>query len=210
MKRSILLSVLVIGAVAALVSAGSWALFDDTETSNGNIVSTGSLNLMVGKTLGGPPVQCQFNDPWSGPLLSLTDAAPGASAEVTICLMNIGSLNGNLSAELTVTDTEVGDCMEPEFSAGDTTCTDGAQGELGQYVQVVVWKDTDCDNELDSGEDVWFNDTANHAPTTIAPTPFAHGAFMCVGVEATVNASAGNEAQTDKVEADVTFTLAQQ
>lgn len=207
MKRSILLSVLVLGAVAALVGAGSWATFSDTETSEDNIVSTGSLNLIVGTTTGGP--QCVFNDPWVGPLFSLTNAAPGDSDEVTICLMNIGNLDGNLSASLTVTDKEDGACMEPESSAGDTTCNAGDPGELGQFVQVVVWEDTDCDNTLDPGEDVWFNDTANNAPMTIGPTPFAGGAFMCVGVEATVLSSADNTAQTDKVEADVTFTLTQ-
>lgn len=210
MKRSILLSVLVIGAVAALVGAGSWATFSDTETSNDNIVSTGSLNLKVGTTTGGQE-NCQYIDPWTGPLFSLINAAPGDSKEVTICLKNDGSIPGNLSTEFSsFEDKEVGSCAEPESSAGDTTCNNGDPGELAQWVDVLIWADDDCDNQNDAGEYVFFNGTASGLNNfSIPPIPYAPGMETCVGAKATVSTNADNTAQTDKVEVDVTFTLTQ-
>ncbi len=214
MKRSILLSVLVIGAVAALVGAGSWATFSDTETSEDNIVSTGSLNLQVGTTTGGPE-NCQYTDPWTGPLFTMTDAAPGDSEEVTICLKNDGSMAGNLVTTFSpVQDVEVGNCAEPESSAGDTTCNDEDAGELAQFVNVVIWADDDCDNVQDGVEFVFFNGPATGLSGLIIPASgqitYNPGDQACVGAKATVSSSADNKAQTDKVTVDVTFTLTQQ
>lgn len=210
MKRSILLSVLVLGAVAALVGAGSWATFSDTEKSADNIVSTGSLNLKVGKTTGGLS-NCNYTDPWSGPLFSLENAAPGASEEVTICLKNEGNLAGNLSTAFSnYEDKEVGPCTEPEQEAGDATCNDGEQGDLGQFVHVLIWADDDCNNQHDGNEYVFYQGTAAQLPSASIPTiQYTPGMETCVGAKATVNSGAGNSAQTDKVEVDVTFTLAQ-
>ncbi|HWQ27403.1 MAG TPA: SipW-dependent-type signal peptide-containing protein [Dehalococcoidia bacterium] len=210
MKRSILLSVLIIGAVAALVGAGSWATFSDTETSANNIVSTGSLNLKVGTTTGGA-ANCNYADPWTGPLFSLTNAAPGDSDEVTICLKNDGSLKGDLSTTFSnFENVEVGACAEPESSAGDTTCNNGDPGELAQFVNVVIWADDNCDNVQDSGEHVFFNGTAAGLPSATIPSfPYTPGTVNCVGTKATVGSNADNTAQTDKVEIDVNFTLTQ-
>lgn len=214
MKRSILLSVLVVGAVAALVGAGSWATFSDTETSTGNIVSTGSLNLKVGTTAGGL-ANCTYTDPWAGPLFSLTGVAPGASDEVTICLKNAGSMAGNLVTTFgPVQDVEVGACAEPESSAGDTSCNEGDPGELAQFVNVVIWADDDCDNNQDVGEYEFFNGPATGLSNLTIPSsgaiPYPPETARCVGAKATVSSSAGNQAQTDKVTVDVTFTLTQQ
>jgi len=64
MKRSILLSLLVIGAVAALITAATAASFTDEVTSNGNTFTAGTVNLSadtlcknepaVGNPIGGP------------------------------------------------------------------------------------------------------------------------------------------------------------
>jgi len=211
MKRSILLSVLIIGAVAALVGAGSWAQFSDTETSENNVVSTvAGPNLEVGTTTNGK-ANCQYTDPWSGPLLSLTNAAPGDSAEVTICLKNSGGLAGTLSTVFdNFQDVEVGACAEPESEAGDTTCNDGDAGELAPYVNVLIWADDDCDNVYDSGEYVFFQGTADQLPSASIPSfPYNPGDENCVGAQATVNSNADSKAQTDKVAVDVTFALSQ-
>lgn len=45
--KKILISLSIIGAIAAVVISGSMALFSDTETSLGNIITAGSLDLKV-------------------------------------------------------------------------------------------------------------------------------------------------------------------
>lgn len=49
-KKQILLSLSVIGAVAAVAVGGTMALFSDTETSNGNIFTAGAIDLKVDHT----------------------------------------------------------------------------------------------------------------------------------------------------------------
>ncbi|HXF51206.1 MAG TPA: SipW-dependent-type signal peptide-containing protein [Dehalococcoidia bacterium] len=218
MKRSILLSVLVIGAVAALVGAGSWATFSDTETSADNIVSTGSLNLKIGTTTGGF-ANCNYTDPWTGPLFSLTNAAPGDWHEVTICVKNDGTMAGTFDADATVTESETG-CNEPEEAVDPDGTGCGTTGELGSALTIDIWVDADCDNTNDdttldgnpgTDSDNWFfsGNAAALDAYDFGPATIAGGQGWCYGVKATVNASAGNEAQTDKVEADMTFTLTQ-
>lgn len=50
MKKRILISLVMIAAVAAVVSSGTLALFSDTETSNGNIFTAGAIDLKVDHT----------------------------------------------------------------------------------------------------------------------------------------------------------------
>lgn len=210
MKRNILLSLLVIGAVTALVGAASWATFSDTETSTGNVISTGSLNLLVGTNDGSG---CSYtDDPFTAPLFSLINAAPGDSQEKTICLKNDGTIDGVLSVAITGSDVEVGDCNEPELAAGDTTCTDGQAGELAANTNVDIWDDSPtCNNIKEPGESsVWIG-TADSLGSlgSLGPFTYAAGQEECVGVQVTVSSLAGNEVQTDALTGDATFTLVQ-
>jgi predicted ribosomally synthesized peptide with SipW-like signal peptide len=50
MNKKILVSVMVIGLVAALAGAGLHAIFNDTETSTGNTFTAGTLNISLGTT----------------------------------------------------------------------------------------------------------------------------------------------------------------
>lgn len=50
MKKQIVTSVAVIGAVAAVAVGGTMALFSDSETSNGNIFTAGAIDLKVDHT----------------------------------------------------------------------------------------------------------------------------------------------------------------
>lgn len=50
MKKQIIISLAVIAAVAAAAIGGTMALFSDTETSNGNIFTAGSIDLTVDHT----------------------------------------------------------------------------------------------------------------------------------------------------------------
>ncbi len=216
MKRNLLLSLLVVGAMTALVGAASWATFSDTETSTGNTISTTSLNLEMGSTSGGL-VNCAYTDPFAGPLLTLADAAPGDSAEVTVCLKNDSTLDGVINATLTVaSDVEVGDCNEPEKDAevilnGGTSCLNNDSGELAANTNIHIWADLDCDNTFDPGDGEFslFDDLASSLPAVVGPANYAAGEAACTGVLATVLLGAGNEAQTDSLSLDVDATLTQ-
>jgi len=51
MNKKIILSLSVIGIVAAIAIGGTVAFFSDTETSAGNILVAGSLDLKVDHTI---------------------------------------------------------------------------------------------------------------------------------------------------------------
>lgn len=233
-KRSILMSLLVIGAVTALVGF-TVAQFSDTEKSDNNVITTLDLNLQLGTTPSGLE-GCVYEDPFTGKFFDIHDAKPGDVHEVTICVWNDGGIAGDLTFDVSgLTDTEPG-CTEPEAVAeaannGDGTtgvCAtngEGTDGELSENVTVDIWVDmgdngTPCDNvnsdptvdEVWVGGDLWFfsgdlDTLAAYVDTE--PSPMAADEELCFGIKATVNPGAGNEIQLDMVTADITFTLVQ-
>jgi len=173
MKKQILLSILVISAVAALVSGATFAYFSDTEKSIGNIFTAGTIDLLVdnecyynGKKCicSGVPIKCTWDD--SGldidictcawPAGSLTgkkffnffDVKPGDHGEDTISL-NIANDAWVCAAVYNLKNYENG-CTEPEDHV-DSTCGDSGQGqgELQNNLFFTIWRDYDCDNKLD-------------------------------------------------------------
>ena len=71
MKKQIIMSVSVIAAVAAVAVGGTMALFSDTETSNGNIFTAGSIDLKVDHTYASYNGQeCDHCTPTGGELLT--------------------------------------------------------------------------------------------------------------------------------------------
>jgi predicted ribosomally synthesized peptide with SipW-like signal peptide len=217
MKRSILLSVLMIGAVLALVGIGSWAVFSDTESASGNIVTAGSLNLEVGTTDGGAE-NCDFTDPFDGPLFSIDNASPGDETEATVCLWNSGSLPGDVIVDVTKANGAENDCIEPEDEAGDDC---DPAGDLAANVLIDAWVDGTCDNinadptledETEENGDLWFfHGTVADLVGLLAigPVPLAADQTVCIGVMATVDENAGNEIMTDSIGIDVDLTLTQ-
>ena len=83
MNRKMLLGIMMIGLVAALAGAGMYALFNDHETSEGNVFKAGTLNLQLGSG--------------SNALISIDNMKPGDSGEVIVAVTNLGSLDGKLS-----------------------------------------------------------------------------------------------------------------
>jgi len=70
--------------VMALVGGGTWAYFSDTETSTGNILTAGTLDLNID----GANVAVTT--------VSLSDQAPGTPGTGSNTLANVGSLSGEL------------------------------------------------------------------------------------------------------------------
>jgi predicted ribosomally synthesized peptide with SipW-like signal peptide len=118
MDKKILVSMMVIGLVAALAGAGLYALFSDTETSTGNTFSAGTLDLKVGGKDDPEVIQ-----------IVLDNIKPGWSREYRWTLKNAGTLDGILWFEVTNIVNKDNGVIEPEQGAPDE---DGTElGELG-------------------------------------------------------------------------------
>ena len=100
LNKKMLLSLLVIGVVSVTAGAGTWAYFSDTETSEGNTFTTGTLDIEIPNTF-------EFGD-----------VAPGDVETETITIENKGSIAAkSVFLELDVVDTEPTTDTEPETVA---------------------------------------------------------------------------------------------
>lgn len=116
-NKKIVLSVLIIGCIATVAGAGTWAYFDDTKISNNNVISTGTLTL----TANGNALDS----------FTLTNLAPGNSNDnaKTVNLKNSGSIKGQLTAEIKAT----GDVPSHlSVTLDGKPMTNGAKIDLGQ------------------------------------------------------------------------------
>lgn len=76
MNKQILISLSVIGAVAAIAITGTVAYFSDVETSPGNTITAGTLNLRVAKR------SDAYIDPLTTALVTLSDMKPSVTQYV--------------------------------------------------------------------------------------------------------------------------------
>lgn len=166
MKR-ILLSISTIALVAAFVALGTNAFFNDTETSTGNKLEAGSIDLKVDNHSyidQGHGLVENADTTWRASDLNnetlffnFTDLKPGDLGEDTISL-HVDSNPSWLCADISLTADDDVSCTEPE-KADDPTCTDpGApgnttlfDGELAHALNFIFWKD-DGDNVLEDNE----------------------------------------------------------
>lgn len=142
--KKILVSLSIIGVVAVIAVGATVAYFGDTETSTGNTMTAGTIDLRV-------DLQCQDQQGCDFTLRDLNgesffgrvcDIKPGDSGEVTI---SWHVYDNNAWARLRFADVVdyENKCTNPESKAGDTTCGDPGvgQGELSQYLAFTMWMD---------------------------------------------------------------------
>lgn len=164
---------------------------------------------------------------------NFSDLKPGDTGENTLSL-HVYDNDAYACAILnTVTDREVGDCTEPEEEAGDTTCLDNEQGELGQELHFFAWAD-DGDNIWEVGEPTLFSNVQGPASDVIGGVTYPMytpqtgplsggttvytGLYWCYG-DITVDetnhtlacngSTVSNVSQSDKLEASITFYVEQ-
>lgn len=122
MKR-ILLGIFAIALVVTLAAGATIAQFSDTETSNGNTFTAGTLDLKVGDQDDPNVVHITRTNLIPYPHWSHSYGGQWA-------LRNAGSVPGRFSMEIKNIKNYENGCIEPE--AGDSTCGIGTdQGELG-------------------------------------------------------------------------------
>lgn len=107
--KRILGSLFVVGAAMVVVVGATRAVFSDTETSVGNTVSAGSIDLKVNGQDGG-----------LGVLFSAANMAPGHVYQTgCVTLNNAGTLDGKFAFKVTNPVSNDNTLIEPETTAGD-------------------------------------------------------------------------------------------
>ncbi len=194
---------------------GYWVDEDQDPTNN------------IGYPEEGTPCNCTWNvEEWGDgrPLFKLDDLKPGDWGEYTVSF----HIDSNPAWACLTIDSVVDDdntCTEPEQKAENDECAFGSNGELDDYLYLTLWYDEDCDNILDDGEDVvvydeplsdYYPQDQNSIVVPIADTsneslvngPIEPG-VECVGIGWRFDKDAGNDAQTDKLGAALSFHIEQ-
>jgi predicted ribosomally synthesized peptide with SipW-like signal peptide len=136
--------------VMATVAGGTYAYFSDVETSTGNTITAGTLNLVpseggaIAGTNGSYTQNTVMSDGIDG-YVTFANVAPGNTGNVEWVLSNSGSLAGTLTlAASTINfDENTGSQMEPEIVAiASNGATNLGLGDLmGVWVQKGVGTD---------------------------------------------------------------------
>lgn len=157
--NKVLSSVLVIGLVSGAGFLLTQAFFSDTETSSGNTMTAGAVDLQIANEsyYNGNP---NANTSWElRPALTnekffdFSDIKPGDWGEDTITL-RVENNPVWACAEIAITQDDDGTCTDPEL-VDDPSCVQDNEnlfdGEIAQNVSYVIWND-DGDNVLEDNE----------------------------------------------------------
>ncbi len=188
MKRKIVM--LAIGAMlaVALLGGGVYAYFSDIETSSGNKVTAGTLDLVLNDD-----VAKNF---------TVSNVKPGDFGADNFKVKNVGTVNGRLAMTITNITNAPGLTPEPEPLPD--------LGELGANMNVAFWIDTNNNKLYDAGsETLLYSGSMNGATLPGTPTALNAGAETYVGFAWNIDTSVGNVIQGDIVSFDIVFTLNQ-
>lgn len=146
--RKILTSLLVIGILSSGVFSLSQAFFNDTETSTGNVLSAGAIDLKIGNNSfyngqASGVTSWSLDDLNDKLFFNFTDIKPGDRGEDVISL-EVSSNSAWACADITITENDDNTCTGPEL-LDDSSCTpdndDKFDGELSQNLEFVFWLD---------------------------------------------------------------------
>jgi len=198
-RRRVLGGIGTIGAASAVAGAGTMAYFSDSESSNNNTISAGTLNLEpAGSSDGG-----SFN-------IAAGDLAPGEQTQVGyLDLKNVGTVAGELDYNITDISNNENGRNDAEVEAGDSTA---GSGELSNFLQIRAFVDRspgaggrDEDVAITSG---FVNLSTGRVNTNISMSP---GEEVRIWVDAKFASAANDDqAQSDEAVIDVDFILDQQ
>lgn len=216
--KKIILSLSIIASVAVIVVGASGAYFSDTETSENNTFSAGTMDLDIN------------GDDVATTTIVLANLAPGDSgADTDTILKNSGSLDAELDITMgTVSNYACTDSANGGANDGTEYC-DATAGSLGANAQMALYIDVDKDGVYDDGTDIGLKsdgtiytsgaliyasidsyDTTTWNPgnngVTIMATNDEYGFIINWQIPAETT---GNEIQGDALKFDITFTLEQ-
>lgn len=233
--KKIIQSALMVFALSAVMVGATNAFFEDKETSKGNILTAGDVDLQIDYTSsynGINSVSWPAKDLTEDKFFDFNDIKPGDRGEGTISIHNMSN-DAWLCLSIGEMKNEENVMKESEIEAGDTT---GDTGELASNVEFFAWADTDGDNLWESGEFPLFSNTKGPAEdvlngvtyaladATTSTGPIKKTEIKYIGIEwcaglMTVHSDTntidcdgsamGGETQTDSLSADITFTAVQ-
>ncbi len=184
--------------VMALVGGGTWAYFSDVETSTGNILTAGTLDLKTNDL-----------DGVTG-TLTLTNIAPGDSVgPATVTLKNSGSINAT-ALDVAVSYVE-SDGTKPTELVGNLSANATAQGFLVNTFKyngvalLTAADDTNSNGVLDM-QDVAAPANASKLTGLSGLDPAQTKDFE---IEVTLDPTADNTFQAEGIDISFTFTLLQ-
>lgn len=194
--RKMYMSLVLIGLAAALIGAGSFAYFSDTETSTGNTFTAGTLDLEVmdgaGNWINGTDVDLG----WSA---AANNLKPGDSKYFTIPVRNIGSVSGVPDFKFKITENSAGTNPEPEGAPDAANLADAI------WVEYLCLHGDGSSCFLYVGPLAGMNglDLDAHQPL------LAGGQVETWALSMSLPGSVGNEIMGDFVEFDIDFGLTQ-
>ena len=208
--------------VMAMVGAGTWAFFSDTETVSGSIVA-GTLDVTKGGTV----------------TFALIDQSPGipATTGIDLSLTNSSSIAGVLEISFSNLLNPENTRAQVETDAGDPDAV-ATSGELGGLVEIAVWIDPDYTGIWSTGDSYLPSDgsaAVAYSSGVVVPaaawdpidTFVAGGGWSAANVGVTIATGGGREdfiveyrwvdsgdatdniAQSDGVSFDIDFTVKQ-
>ena len=126
MNKKILISLSVIGIVAAIAIGATTAYFSDTETSEGNTLTAGVIDIVVND-----------ENPWiESYSAELSDMKPCQTRYIEFTVRNLVYSNPiDLWKHIDIISQEDGTVSEPECDEGNGTWDQGNQTCIGNYVE---------------------------------------------------------------------------
>lgn len=167
--KKILISVFSIAVVGVVAFAATQAFFSDTETSTGNVLAAGAIDLKIDNTsyaldhnipgftnpqgvlVASTNTSWQLSDLIIEKFFSFVDLKPGDYGEDTISI-HVNNNDAWLCAAAQITQDTDETCVDPELADDPNCAVPGpGLGELDSQVNFAFWKD-DGDNVLEVGE----------------------------------------------------------
>ena len=211
--KKILISLMAIALVIGLVGAGSFALFNDTETSTGNTFTAGKLNLLLDD-----PNEEDSNGVTASWLN--TNMAPGDSVSGWVDVVNAGTLAANhieISFDNTVTNVEtpaeIGtDDTDISDSIQVTTMTYSAGDSLVNFLSITggVFDNATIEAaDADNSDTITLDELDGVTLDNVTPAPAANGGEERFNMTVKLLSTTGNGNQGDSVTTVITFELNQ-
>lgn len=207
--KKILASLTVLGLMCLTLTVGTRAYFTDTETSQNNTFTTGTLDIAV-----------DGQNPWARTApYTLTDMKPGYVDYLNFTVQNVGTNPANVWKNITVTNHENAPVSEPECIAeGGTYNVDGCSGntpkddlenvilydlkvKLYNAQGVMAWE------QMIYNEDITLARAYANGQLYLGMIPA--GWHMDVEQSYRMDPTAGNEYQGDAITFDITLTAEQ-
>ncbi|GCF14649.1 hypothetical protein Harman_25840 [Haloarcula mannanilytica] len=192
-RRQILGGLVTVGAGSAATGAGTMAYFSDSESSTGNQISAGTLNLGFAE---------------SSSFSFSTALAPGESTTDTVRLVSSGTISGSLDVDF--------DYVESDSAQNDTDESASAVAE-NLTVVTLTYGETDHTDQIttdnpsptlaDLADNAHGSDETTQNDLVNLADPGKSGTKFTIGLE--LVESIGNSFQSDGVEITATFHLNQ-